>query len=315
MVCVFCLTNKHYGVDHSHVSLVEARKDVCNRVQKLLDNAKDNTNRSYETISCLLEILANLRNSHERAKGELKSTYQSFMKLCERYFNDATDNLNAIHVQQEGKVKALLHDIEAFNSTIGKTCKAAKKLLTDADSYTLCKLRTLFPEQISELSSISQIDVKPTLSMAHSDGPNAEETSSQIVLNDFHEKIKLSVDEFALSLEPLEPIVGVPKLPAEENIFSSLNNNFKRPPLPINVKHKFGGLGDLNAEFNSPVGFCLDSNDDIIIADKFNHRIKVGGSCASRDYRVRCIKKCSVSHFRYSRKMELLNQSSAPRVK
>lgn len=38
---------------------------------------------------------------------------------------------------------------------------------------------------------------------------------------------------------------------------------------------KFGQLGPGKGQFNSPHGFCLGSEEDIIVADTNNHRVQV----------------------------------------
>jgi hypothetical protein len=46
-------------------------------------------------------------------------------------------------------------------------------------------------------------------------------------------------------------------------------------PKPMEVLHRFGTLGHMQGQFNSPHGFCLGFDDDIVIADTNNHRIQV----------------------------------------
>jgi len=43
----------------------------------------------------------------------------------------------------------------------------------------------------------------------------------------------------------------------------------------MEVLHRFGTLGHMQGQFNSPHGFCLGFDDDIVIADTNNHRIQV----------------------------------------
>lgn len=44
---------------------------------------------------------------------------------------------------------------------------------------------------------------------------------------------------------------------------------------PMHIRHKFGQLGSGKGHFNSPHGFCLGNEEDIIVADTNNHRISV----------------------------------------
>lgn len=44
---------------------------------------------------------------------------------------------------------------------------------------------------------------------------------------------------------------------------------------PMHIRFKFGQLGGGKGQFNSPHGFCLGNEEDIIVADTNNHRITV----------------------------------------
>ena len=43
----------------------------------------------------------------------------------------------------------------------------------------------------------------------------------------------------------------------------------------MQIRAKFGQLGQLKGQFNSPHGFCLGTDEEIIVADTNNHRIQV----------------------------------------
>lgn len=44
---------------------------------------------------------------------------------------------------------------------------------------------------------------------------------------------------------------------------------------PMHIRFKFGSLGPSRVQFNSPHGFCLGVDEEIIVADTNNHRIEV----------------------------------------
>ena len=46
---------------------------------------------------------------------------------------------------------------------------------------------------------------------------------------------------------------------------------------PMQIRCKYGQLGPSKGQFNSPHGFCLGTEEDIIVADTNNHRIQVNG--------------------------------------
>lgn len=44
---------------------------------------------------------------------------------------------------------------------------------------------------------------------------------------------------------------------------------------PMHIRQKFGSLGPARLQFNSPHGFCLGVDEEIIVADTNNHRIEI----------------------------------------
>ena len=46
-------------------------------------------------------------------------------------------------------------------------------------------------------------------------------------------------------------------------------------PAIMQIRCKFGSLGETERQFHSPHGFCMGPNEEIIVADTFNHRIQV----------------------------------------
>jgi tripartite motif-containing protein 2/3 len=62
------------------------------------------------------------------------------------------------------------------------------------------------------------------------------------------------------------------------NSTTNFNNHSRstNPKLtPMQIRIKFGQLGPNKNQFNSPHGFCLGIDEDIIVADTNNHRIQV----------------------------------------
>ena len=52
---------------------------------------------------------------------------------------------------------------------------------------------------------------------------------------------------------------------------------FLRSLNSMQIRCKFGQLGPGKGQFNSPHGFCLGLEEEIIVADTNNHRIQVLG--------------------------------------
>lgn len=51
--------------------------------------------------------------------------------------------------------------------------------------------------------------------------------------------------------------------------------NGRAKATPMHIRFKFGSLGPSRVQFNSPHGFCLGVDEEIIVADTNNHRIEV----------------------------------------
>lgn len=62
---------------------------------------------------------------------------------------------------------------------------------------------------------------------------------------------------------------------------SSLNGSGRAKATPMQIRVKFGALGPARGQFNSPHGFCLGLDEEIIVADTNNHRIEVSFSQVS----------------------------------
>ena len=57
---------------------------------------------------------------------------------------------------------------------------------------------------------------------------------------------------------------------------SSTTNNWQQMEImPMQIRCKFGNLGQNQTQFHSPHGFCMGLNEEIVVADTYNHRIQV----------------------------------------
>ncbi len=81
----------------------------------------------------------------------------------------------------------------------------------------------------------------------------------------------------ALSIQSVSPPLG--SVDPSDQAFAG-NGNLNPPVRNGKMTHmqircKFGQLGPAKGQFNSPHGFCLGSEEEIIIADTNNHRIQI----------------------------------------
>ncbi|ERL84468.1 hypothetical protein D910_01899 [Dendroctonus ponderosae] len=65
-----------------------------------------------------------------------------------------------------------------------------------------------------------------------------------------------------------------PLLSTPEDIIPTVPNRSNKVS-PMQIRCKFGQLGPSKGQFNSPHGFCLGMEEDIIVADTNNHRIQI----------------------------------------
>ena len=60
------------------------------------------------------------------------------------------------------------------------------------------------------------------------------------------------------------------------NVQSTSTNNWQQMEImPMQIRCKFGNLGQNQTQFHSPHGFCMGLNEEIVVADTYNHRIQV----------------------------------------
>jgi len=96
------------------------------------------------------------------------------------------------------------------------------------------------------------------------------------------------MDNFGPSLNPAtSPILQAPSALTGINgddiklsCFSHFQSNGaagsgRSKATPMQIRCKFGALGPARGQFNSPHGFCLGLDEEIIVADTNNHRIEV----------------------------------------
>jgi len=63
--------------------------------------------------------------------------------------------------------------------------------------------------------------------------------------------------------------------PPQDNLGLSNLMQSGDKPATMQIRCKFGSLGELERQFHSPHGFCMGPNEEIIVADTFNHRIQI----------------------------------------
>lgn len=88
---------------------------------------------------------------------------------------------------------------------------------------------------------------------------------------------------------------------------ANLNGTGRAKATPMQIRVKFGALGPARGQFNSPHGFCLGLDEEIIVADTNNHRIEVIFDLILEYIFMLHVIIC---FFRFSRRTEVLNSIS-----
>lgn len=104
--------------------------------------------------------------------------------------------------------------------------------------------------------------------------------SSNPLLNHRTENVNMLTD-FSMNsaTSPIGPMSSINEgmgLNLNPNGINAMNGRIKATPMQI--RFKFGSLGPSKNQFNSPHGFCLGVDEEIIVADTNNHRIQVGAT-------------------------------------
>lgn len=108
----------------------------------------------------------------------------------------------------------------------------------------------------------------PTCGMTTGSGSGASSSLAQII----HQQRSAS----ALSGGPITSASSTPLSSSGSTAVSPLMSNKNSSQARLNnmqIRHKFGYLGSGRAQFNSPHGFCLGLNQEIVVADTNNHRV------------------------------------------
>lgn len=125
--------------------------------------------------------------------------------------------------------------------------------------------RQFMPDRIPLLSP------SPTSGLA-TGSSSAASTSLAHILHQQNQQRSAS----ALAGGPIASTSSTPLSSTGSTAVSPLMNNKNSSQARLNnmqIRHKFGYLGSGRAQFNSPHGFCLGLNQEIVVADTNNHRV------------------------------------------
>ncbi|XP_055630856.1 brain tumor protein-like [Toxorhynchites rutilus septentrionalis] len=74
---------------------------------------------------------------------------------------------------------------------------------------------------------------------------------------------------------PATPMSIDSSLGSDMGAMSRFQVNGRTKATPMQIRCKFGSLGQTKGQFNSPHGFCLGVEEEIVVADTNNHRIEI----------------------------------------
>lgn len=77
------------------------------------------------------------------------------------------------------------------------------------------------------------------------------------------------------SMNGLNGINGMSGMNGINGLNMNGNSAERAKATPMHIRYKFGSLGPSRVQFNSPHGFCLGVDEEIIVADTNNHRIEI----------------------------------------
>lgn len=175
------------------------------------------------------------------------------------------------------------------SSFIGSTPQSARRSTSSNASSNIaspttlpCYLRRQFIPSADRLSSIS-----PSSGLATGSSSGASSSLAQI-LHHHHTGQQRSASALAGGPISQASTSGTPLSASGSNAVSPMMSNKNLSQARLNnmqIRHKFGYLGSGKAQFNSPHGFCLGLNQEIVVADTNNHRVCIfdkSGTCITQ---------------------------------
>ncbi|XP_055524823.1 B-box type zinc finger protein ncl-1 [Wyeomyia smithii] len=91
----------------------------------------------------------------------------------------------------------------------------------------------------------------------------------------------LSFNDFSGLPGAATPMLPTSMIPMDSSLgedmaaMSRFQVNGRTKATPMQIRCKFGSLGQTKGQFNSPHGFCLGVDEEIVVADTNNHRIEI----------------------------------------
>ncbi|XP_044727695.1 B-box type zinc finger protein ncl-1 isoform X2 [Chrysoperla carnea] len=134
------------------------------------------------------------------------------------------------------------------------------------------------PQTPYGFTSMAEYNLQQLASLAERETSAAPSPTPSFTLAD------LFTGDLSSANNALNNLQALAKLGLNSNTGGSNVNNpvssFTHPPrsiklAPMQIRCKFGQLGPSKGQFNSPHGFCLGTDEDIVVADTNNHRVQI----------------------------------------
>lgn len=163
-------------------------------------------------------------------------------RLASMTENSATDMTDSIMPQSTNSSSSFLLDDMLNGEQMLNNLQALAKIgdMTNGSSMNSLGMMDTYGSSMSHASATSPILQTPS------------------ALTGIHDDIKLSVFSQFRSSDA-----------------ANMNGSGRAKATPMQIRVKFGALGPARGQFNSPHGFCLGLDEEIIVADTNNHRIEV----------------------------------------
>ncbi|KAL3265607.1 hypothetical protein HHI36_009811 [Cryptolaemus montrouzieri] len=119
--------------------------------------------------------------------------------------------------------------------------------------------------------NLTQLATLAETSTSSNTSPSPQFNLAELLNNDTACKNLASLAKLGLN-SVTDPLASI--LPTSSNNPSTTITRSNKVS-PMQIRWKFGQLGPSKGQFNSPHGFCLGLEEDIIVADTNNHRVQV----------------------------------------
>ncbi|XP_026326347.1 brain tumor protein isoform X3 [Hyposmocoma kahamanoa] len=257
--CTECLTVDHKVGEHRCERIVDAEPNLRAELRNFIVEANARAAAAGSASARLDDALGDLQRQRDEAENVINEAFRAYKAALERRREKALEELERLHKERELKVMDLFDRVDKTVQRIAEKEVPPPPHASPAPSFTLAELLAgdlNSPQAYNNLQALAKLGLNTEVNGYGGVGGVSGISAVGARGVSPGRPLLTSVEEAAL-VAPPAPLVRATKA------------------TPMHIRFKFGQLGGGKGQFNSPHGFCLGNDEDIIVADTNNHRITV----------------------------------------